>query len=175
MVIQGTVIRTTNVKNRETKKDFACRNCGKVYRASSDIYEFNRFVLPPICGGEVEKKPNPFFSMMMNMRKKNGQNNTFMPPGMTVGQCNNRNFLPVHGTAHFKDYQEIKIQEVYKTLKPGVIPRSTIIILEDELVDKAKPGDDLMISGIFIQRWRTPFKFGDRPEIEIAFLANNVV
>jgi hypothetical protein len=32
-----------------------------------------------------------------------------------------------------------------------------------------------MISGIFIQRWRAPFKFGDRPEIEVAFLANNVI
>jgi DNA replicative helicase MCM subunit Mcm2 (Cdc46/Mcm family) len=56
-----------------------------------------------------------------------------------------------------------------------VIPRSTIVILEDELVDRAKPGDDVMISGIFIQRWRTPIKHGDRPEIEIAFLANNVI
>jgi DNA replicative helicase MCM subunit Mcm2 (Cdc46/Mcm family) len=56
-----------------------------------------------------------------------------------------------------------------------VIPRSTIVILEDELVDRAKPGDDVMISGIFIQRWRAPFRYGERPEIEIAFLANNVI
>jgi len=60
-------------------------------------------------------------------------------------------------------------------LKPGVIPRSTIVILEDELVDRARPGDDVMITGIFIQRWRAPFKYGERPEIEIAFLANNVI
>jgi len=70
MVIQGTVIRSSNVKNRETKKDFACKNCGKIYRATSDIYEFNRFLLPPICGGEVEKRPNPFFNMLMTMRKR---------------------------------------------------------------------------------------------------------
>ncbi len=60
-------------------------------------------------------------------------------------------------------------------MKPGVIPRSTIVILEDELVDRARPGDDVMITGIFIQRWRAPFKYGERPEIEIAFLANNVI
>lgn len=42
-------------------------------------------------------------------------------------------------------------------------------------MDRAKPGDDVMISGIFIQRWRTPFRLGERPEIEIAFLANNVI
>ena len=32
-----------------------------------------------------------------------------------------------------------------------------------------------MISGIFIQRWKPPFKINERPEIEVAFLANNVI
>lgn len=126
------MIRTSNVKNRETKRDFACTNCGKIYRASSDIYEYARFLLPPICGGEVEKKPNPFFNMLMSIRRRKmaegATGNIF--PGTTIGQCQGRKFQPIHGTAQYKDYQEIKIQEVYKTLKPGVIPRSTIIILE---------------------------------------------
>lgn len=58
------------MKNRETKKDFACKNCGKIYTASSDLYEFSRFLLPPVCGGEVEKKFNPFFNMIQSMRRK---------------------------------------------------------------------------------------------------------
>jgi DNA replicative helicase MCM subunit Mcm2 (Cdc46/Mcm family) len=70
IVIYGTIIRTTARKNRETKKDFACKNCGKIYTANSDIYEYSRFLLPPICGGEVEKKPNPFFNMLQTMRKR---------------------------------------------------------------------------------------------------------
>ena len=70
IVIYGTVIRTSNMKNRETKKDFACKNCGKIYTASSDLYEFSRFLLPPVCGGEVEKKFNPFFNMIQSMRRK---------------------------------------------------------------------------------------------------------
>ena len=32
-----------------------------------------------------------------------------------------------------------------------------------------------MISGIFIQRWKPPWRQNERPEIEIAFLANNVI
>ena len=60
MVIYGTVMRATTIKNRETKKDFACKACGKIYTAQSDIYEFANFLLPKICGGQVEKKPNPF-------------------------------------------------------------------------------------------------------------------
>ena len=52
---------------------------------------------------------------------------------------------------------------MYKTLKPGVIPRSTMVIVEDNLVDKVKPGDDVMISGLFIQRWKPPFNRTERP------------
>ena len=63
---------------------------------------------------------------------------------------------------------------VYKTLKPGVIPRSIIVIFEDNLVDICKPGDDVMISGMLIERWKSPFDRGGRPEIELAVLAKNV-
>jgi DNA helicase MCM9 len=38
-----------------------------------------------------------------------------------------------------------------------MIPRSIIVILEDNLVDLVKPGDDVMISGMFIMRWKPPF------------------
>jgi len=94
--------------------------------------------------------------------------------GTRLGQCNSRFFLPIHGTAMYKDYQEIKIQEVYKTLEPGLIPRSIICIMEDNLVDLCKPGDDVMISGILIQRWKSPFMRLDRPEIEVSVLGNNI-
>jgi DNA replicative helicase MCM subunit Mcm2 (Cdc46/Mcm family) len=72
MVLYGTVIRATSIKNRETKKDFACKNCGKIYTASSDILEYNNFKLPPVCGGEVEKAHNPFINMLNSMKKKGG-------------------------------------------------------------------------------------------------------
>jgi DNA helicase MCM9 len=55
-----------------------------------------------------------------------------------------------------------------------MIPRSIIIILEDNLVDIVKPGDDVMIAGMFIMRWKPPFNRTERPEIEVAVLANNI-
>jgi DNA replicative helicase MCM subunit Mcm2 (Cdc46/Mcm family) len=69
MVIHGTVMRAQTLKNRETKKDFACKSCGKIYTAHSDLYEYSRFILPPICGGQVEKRANPFMSYIQNMKK----------------------------------------------------------------------------------------------------------
>jgi DNA helicase MCM9 len=79
------------------------------------------------------------------------------------------------GTTDYSDYQEIKLQELFKTLKPGLIPRSICIIMENTLVETCKPGDDVMVTGILIQRWKNmPPAPGTRPFIELALVANNV-
>lgn len=44
-----------------------------------------------------------------------------------------------------KDYQEIKIQEQVQRLSMGTIPRSMWIVIEDDLVDTCKAGDDITI------------------------------
>ena len=51
---------------------------------------------------------------------------------------------------HFADYQEIKLNELFKTLAPGLIPRSICVILQNTLVESIKPGDDCMLTGILI-------------------------
>lgn len=38
------------------------------------------------------------------------------------------------------DYQEIKIQENTQVLGVGVIPRSILVVLKDDLVDNVKAG-----------------------------------
>lgn len=92
-----------------------------------------------------------------------------------MDNCKNKNFAAIDGTSEYSDYQEIKLQELFKTLKPGLIPRSMCIILENTLVETCKPGDDVMITGILIQRWKNmPPAPGTRPHIELALVANNV-
>ena len=103
MVIHGTVIRVTSQRNRETKKDFACSNCGKIYSVRSDIMEYNNFVLPQVCGGEFEKAHNPFINMINAMKRK-GTYSKMFGPSSHIGACNSRRFTDCHGTAQYKDY-----------------------------------------------------------------------
>ena len=112
---------------------------------------------------------------MANRRKANNPEGAQKAGGMySMMACNNRQFIPIQNTSIFSDYQEIKVQELFKTLKPGNIPRSILVILEDNLVDMCKPGDDVLINGILIQRWKS-YGRDERPVIDIAILANNII
>ena len=44
-----------------------------------------------------------------------------------------------------RNYQEVKIQEQAQRLAVGTIPRSMWVVLQDDLVDACKAGDDVTI------------------------------
>ena len=50
------------------------------------------------------------------------------------------------GDLCYRDYQEIKVQEHVQMLDIGTIPRSLWVVLEDDLVDGCKPGDDVTVT-----------------------------
>ena len=109
VTIFGTAVRTSNVKNRELQRDFQCKKCGKVYTAQSDIFEYSRFNLPPVCGGEIERKKNPFMNMVqkiMHRRRKGDENGDPMhhDSGSMTMACNGTKFIGVNGTSLFSDY-----------------------------------------------------------------------
>nr|XP_057939162.1 DNA helicase MCM9 [Doryrhamphus excisus] len=142
--VTGTVIRTSVAKVLEYKRDYMCAKCRHVFELQADFNQFYSFLPPLSC-------PHP-------------------------DGCNSCKFTCLSGDtepASCKDYQEIKIQEQVQRLSVGCIPRSMVVVLEDDLVDMCKSGDDVTVYGVMCQRWK-PFFDGSRCDVELVLKANNV-
>ncbi|KAH0622266.1 hypothetical protein JD844_024412 [Phrynosoma platyrhinos] len=143
--VTGTVIRTSLVKVLEFERDYMCNKCKHVFVIKADFEQYYVFCRPSACPS------------------KEG--------------CNSSKFTCLSGTSFApnscRDYQEIKIQEQVQRLSVGSIPRSMVVVLEDDLVDNCKSGDDITVYGIVMQRWK-PFHQDSRCDVEIVLKANYI-
>ncbi|KAM5263502.1 DNA helicase MCM9 isoform 1-T1 [Ctenodactylus gundi] len=143
--VTGTVIRTSLVKVLEFERDYMCNKCKHVFVVKADFEQYYTFCRPSSCPS-MESCDSSKFMCLSDLSS-------------SPGRC--------------RDYQEIKIQEQVQRLSVGSIPRSMKVILEDDLVDSCKSGDDLTIYGVVMQRWK-PFQQDVRCEVEIVLKANYV-
>jgi len=208
VVINATVIRVANRKSLEKAKTFQCSSCGFQVRGFADYVNMNKIQIPPRCTNRVvkQKKSNPIFEAFNQLRKKNNnnnnrqnnfnqnnfnQNNNSNPDSskkMYEDECGCSRFDPIPDSQEFIDYQEIKLQESFRKIKPGNIPRTIWVILEvnpqkklnyliyftkGNLVDRCSPGDDIRVSGTLIRRWKK-VQTGSRPDVTWSILANDI-
>ncbi|KAJ8009035.1 hypothetical protein DPEC_G00084660 [Dallia pectoralis] len=142
--VTGTVIRTSVAKVLEYEKDYMCCKCRHVFSLQADFEQFYSFVPPTSCPNQDLCNSNKF---------------TCLSGSSTPASC--------------RDYQEIKIQEQAQRLSVGSIPRSMVVILEDDLVDSCKSGDDVTVYGVVRQRWK-PMYEDTRCELDLVLKANYI-
>ena len=63
---------------------------------------------------------------------------TVCPSAGKKPPCKSTSFAYVEDSRECIDYQEIKIQEQVQSLSVGSIPRSIVVVLENDLVDSCK-------------------------------------
>ncbi|KAM7264589.1 hypothetical protein ACFE04_002272 [Oxalis oulophora] len=143
LTLKGTVIRSGSVKMFEGERTYICQKCKHMFPVYPQLETRNSIVLPSFCPSQRSKP------------------------------CEATKFQYVENTIICHDYQEIKIQESTQVLGVGVIPRSILVILKDDLVDIVKAGDDVIVTGVLTAKWSSDVK-DVRCDLDPVLIANHV-
>ena len=79
-----------------------------------------------------------------------------------------------YGHCTYRDHQTISIQEMPERAPAGQLPRGVDVIMDDDLVDKVKPGDRIELVGIYRSLGNRNASSGSAT-FRTLILANNVV
>ena len=74
---------------------------------------------------------------------------SFVSNTIPIKDINNNSLSFEYGFSTFRDFQILLVQEPPERTPVGQLPRSVEIVLEDDLVDKIKPGDRIQLVGVF--------------------------
>ena len=129
--VQGIVIRTSIVR---PKLVYSVHYCEETNNGTIKEYH-DQMTLNP-----SDKNLNGNFQ---------GQANSYISNAVPT-KDNNQNPLSFeYGFSKFKQFQIILVQELPERTPVGQLPRSVEVILEEDLVDKVKPGDRVEVRGVF--------------------------
>ncbi|OAX85088.1 hypothetical protein ACJ72_00531 [Emergomyces africanus] len=104
-------------------------------------------------------RPKIIRSVHYSEKKEEFLMRTYQDQTMTTSGATNLNVYPQedddgnpliteYGYCIYRDHQTISIQEMPERAPAGQLPRGVDVILDDDLVDKTKPGDRIQLVGI---------------------------
>ena len=105
-------------------------------------------------------RPKVIKSVHYNEKKKMFHFREYKDQTMTANGANTSSVYPQedeegnpliteYGYCTYRDHQTISIQEMPERAPAGQLPRGVDVILDDDLVDKVKPGDRVQLVGIY--------------------------
>ncbi|CAG8971254.1 hypothetical protein HYALB_00001420 [Hymenoscyphus albidus] len=105
-------------------------------------------------------RPKVVKSVHYNEKKKIFHFREYKDQTMTAGGATTTSVYPQedeegnplvteYGYCTYRDHQTISIQEMPERAPAGQLPRGVDVILDDDLVDKCKPGDRVQLVGIY--------------------------
>ncbi|KAH9608982.1 hypothetical protein KSS87_020935, partial [Heliosperma pusillum] len=143
LTLKGTVIRSGGIKTIEGERKYECKKCKYVFPVYPELETGNMIKPPLACLSDQSY------------------------------ECEGNKFVPVENSTKFHDYQDIKIQESAQLLGVGAIPRSIRVILQNDLVDIVKAGDDVIVTGVLTAKWSPDLK-DVRCDLDPVLVANHV-
>ncbi|GBF60859.1 DNA replication licensing factor [Trichophyton mentagrophytes] len=105
-------------------------------------------------------RPKIIRSVHYNPKAKTFLSRTYQDQTMTASGSTSLNVYPQqdehgnplvteYGYCKYRDHQMISIQEMPERAPAGQLPRGVDVILDDDLVDRAKPGDRIQLVGVY--------------------------
>eukprot|EP00917_Polyrhabdina_sp_WS-2016_P013504 GHVP01029662.1.p1 GENE.GHVP01029662.1~~GHVP01029662.1.p1 ORF type:complete len:384 (+),score=68.10 GHVP01029662.1:64-1215(+) len=153
VTFSGRAIRAAPRKVLEEKKEMKCTKCGFRFLVEAAPEMYYQLDLPLRC-------PSGNYGMQTRKQFNPKQKKT------KVLRCDSWQFEEFPLTIERTDCQELTLQESTSTLGSGSVPRAVSIVLLDELIESAQPGDDIVVYGLLWRRWKTLRK-GQKCEVSI--------
>jgi len=98
----------------------------------------------------------------------------FVRGPLKLNLANHVQLITEYGYSIYRDHQTISIQEMPERAPAGQLPRGVDVIMDDDLVDRVKPGDRIQLVGIYRSLGNRNASSGSST-FRTVILANNVI